>query len=62
MFLLHEEFAKPTDEIRTQRMSRYLYDLCCLKQAGVADGALHDMSNSIVHYRPPSQIYQSERV
>jgi len=27
VFLLHEEFQKPTDKIRTDRLSRHLYDL-----------------------------------
>ena len=27
VMLLHEEFAKPTAEVRTERMSRHLYDL-----------------------------------
>lgn len=53
IFLLHEEFFKPVDEIRTQRMSRHLYDLYCLKQAGVADSALHNeqLYRSIVNHR-----------
>jgi len=53
IFLLHEEFFKPTGEIRTQRMSRHLYDLYCLKQAGIADRALHDeqLYRTIINHR-----------
>ena len=53
IFLLHEEFFKPTNEIRTQRMSRHLYDLYCLQQAGDADRALHDeqLYRTIVDHR-----------
>jgi hypothetical protein len=42
-FLLHEEFLKPDlKRIRTGRMSRHLYDLYRLSQAGIADEALTD--------------------
>ena len=53
IFLLHEEFFKPTNEIRTQRMSRHLYDLYCLQQAGDADRALRDeqLYRTIVDHR-----------
>ena len=53
IFLLHEEFFKPTNEIRTQRTSRHLYDLYCLQQAGDADRALRDeqLYRTIVDHR-----------
>ena len=53
IFLLHEEFAKPTGEIRTLRMSRHLYDLYCLKKKGVAERALHDeqLYRTIIDHR-----------
>ena len=42
-FLLHQEFLKPElERIRTGRMSRHLYDLYRLSQAGIADEALTD--------------------
>ena len=53
IFLLHEEFAKPTGEIRTLRMSRHLYDLYCLKKKDVAERALHDeqLYRTIIDHR-----------
>ena len=53
LFLLHEEFAKPTAEIRTVRMSRHLYDLYCLQKNGVAERALHDehLYRTIINHR-----------
>ena len=40
LFLLHEEFAKPSAEIRIERMSRHLYDVHRIIQTGIADEAL----------------------
>ena len=53
VFLLHEEFGKPQQEIRTTRMSRHLYDIVSMMKAGVADRALSDTSlyHSIVEHR-----------
>lgn len=53
VFLLHEEFGKPQQEIRTTRMSRHLYDIVSMMKAGVADRALSDTSlyHSIVEPR-----------
>ncbi|MBO4588167.1 MAG: nucleotidyl transferase AbiEii/AbiGii toxin family protein [Bacteroidales bacterium] len=42
LFLMHEELAKPTEQIRVSRMSRHLYDLAMMSKAGVADKALGD--------------------
>ena len=53
ILLLHEEFAKSADEIRTLRMSRHLYDLYCLKEKGAAERALHDeqLYRTIIDHR-----------
>ena len=53
MFLLHEEFSKPQQEIRTRRMSRHLYDVVCMMKAGVDNKALDDaeLYRSIVEHR-----------
>ncbi len=40
--LLHEEFAQTTRAVRTNRMSRHIYDLERLASKGVADEALAD--------------------
>jgi len=51
--LLHEEFAKPQELIRTERMSRHLYDLVQIMDTSVAKKALSDkdLYNSIVEHR-----------
>jgi predicted nucleotidyltransferase component of viral defense system len=51
--LLHEKFAKQQDFIRTGRMSRHLYDLVKMYDAGIAEQALTDKNlyNSIVEHR-----------
>ena len=52
-FLLHEEFHKPQSDIRTNRMSRHLYDIVNMMKAGVAERAIHDeqLYRSIVEHR-----------
>ena len=42
LFLLHEEFAKPQSEIRVDRMSRHIYDICKMADTPIADQALAD--------------------
>jgi predicted nucleotidyltransferase component of viral defense system len=51
--LLHEEFAKPQELVRTERMSRHLYDLEKLMETDVADKALsnNELYKSIVEHR-----------
>ena len=51
--LLHEEFAKPQEFMRTERMSRHLYDLGKLYNANIAEKALanKDLYESIVEHR-----------
>lgn len=53
IFLLHEEFAKSNADIRVNRMTRHLYDLYCMKHAGVADRALQDeaLYRAVVEHR-----------
>ena len=54
MFLLHEEFAKPDKtRIRTERMSRHLYDLTQMMDTNVGTEALgdHDLYNTLVQHR-----------
>jgi len=51
--LLHEEFAKLQEFMRTERMSRHLYDLAKMYDAGIAEIALKDegLYVSIVEHR-----------
>ena len=52
-FLLHEEFQKPAENIRVDRMTRHLYDLEKLMDTDYAKEALNnkDMYNTIVEHR-----------
>ena len=52
-FLLHEEFRKPAEKIRTNRLSRHLYDLEKLMDTDHAVAALSDRAfySSIVDHR-----------
>jgi len=51
--LLHEEFAKPQELIRTERMSRHLYDLEKMMSSPIENKALKnkELYNSIVEHR-----------
>lgn len=53
IFLLHEEFSKPADRIRTNRMSRHLYDIDRLMDTEFGNQAVKDtrLYNSIVDHR-----------
>jgi hypothetical protein len=42
IFLLHEEFHRPLEKMRVDRLSRHLYDVYYLTQAGVAAKAISD--------------------
>jgi hypothetical protein len=42
VMLLHEEFSKPSAEVRTARMSRHLYDLERMLHTDIAERALGD--------------------
>ena len=52
-FLLHEEFAKETKDIRIDRMSRHIYDLEKLSNTDIAQEALNDaeLYKSIIEHR-----------
>ncbi|MBX2923340.1 MAG: nucleotidyl transferase AbiEii/AbiGii toxin family protein [Chitinophagaceae bacterium] len=53
VFLLHEEFQKPQDKIRVERLSRHLYDIEKLSHTEFAKIALRDaeLYNTIVRHR-----------
>lgn len=53
LLLLHEEFHRPADKMRVDRLSRHLYDVFHLTQAGVAARALSDkdLYETIVAHR-----------
>ncbi|TXJ26039.1 MAG: nucleotidyl transferase AbiEii/AbiGii toxin family protein [Chitinophagaceae bacterium] len=42
LFLLHEEFHRPSEKMRVDRLSRHLYDIYHLTKAGIADRAIAD--------------------
>ena len=51
--LLHEEFSKPNEQMRVERMSRHIYDLGRMIDTPIADNALKDkdLFQSIVAHR-----------
>jgi predicted nucleotidyltransferase component of viral defense system len=53
IFLLHEEFQKPTDKIRVNRLSRHLYDIEKIMNTEFAEIALanNDLYNHIINHR-----------
>lgn len=53
LFLLHEEFNRPTDKRRVDRLSRHLYDVYLLTKAGIAEKAIKDkvLYETIVTHR-----------
>jgi predicted nucleotidyltransferase component of viral defense system len=53
LFLLHEEFQKPDDEIRVDRLSRHLYDIEMLMRTEYAEIALtnKELYNDIIEHR-----------
>lgn len=53
IFLLHEEFQKPFEKIRVDRLSRHLYDVYTLSKTGYADKALlnKELYETIVKHR-----------
>jgi predicted nucleotidyltransferase component of viral defense system len=52
-FLLHEEFQKPTERIRVDRMTRHIYDLEKMMDTDFAKEALNnkDLYNTIIEHR-----------
>jgi hypothetical protein len=53
VFLLHEEFHRPAEKIRVDRLSRHLYDIFHLSKAGIAEQAINDkvLYETIVAHR-----------
>lgn len=53
LFLLHEEFSKPSSEIRIERMSRHLYDVYSIMKTKIAVEALsdHRLYDSVIDHR-----------
>lgn len=53
LFLLHEEFHRPLDNIRVERLSRHLYDVYHISRTEFADVALSDkrLYETIVDHR-----------
>ena len=53
VMLLHEEFAKSMAEVRTERMSRHLYDLERMLHTDIAERALNDekLYRAVVEHR-----------
>src|SRR5690606_1531856 len=53
LFLLHEEFHRPEEKIRVDRLSRHLYDVYYLSKAGIAKKIVNDkkLYETIVAHR-----------
>jgi len=53
VFLLHEEFSKPKENIRVERMSRHLYDIGQIMDTPITEEALadKDLYLSVVEHR-----------
>lgn len=53
IFLLHEEFSKPTQAIRVERLTRHLYDIYQLSKTDIKQNALNDseLYETIVKHR-----------
>lgn len=53
IFLLHEEFQRPAEKIRVDRLSRHLYDVYQLSKTGFAEKALNNKAlyETIVRHR-----------
>lgn len=53
MFLLHEEFSKPKDLVRVERMSRHMYDVGRMLKSGIAEKAINDnrLYRQVVEHR-----------
>ena len=53
VFLLHEEFQRPKEKMRVEKLSRHFYDIVKLTQSGYMDKALEnpDLYQTIVTHR-----------
>ena len=51
--MLHEEFHRPEEKMRVDRLSRHLYDIYHLTKAGIAEKAINDkeLYETIVAHR-----------
>lgn len=64
VFLLHEEFAKPKENIRIERMSRHLYDIGQIMDTPIANEALQDKQETMIYGEslPFSQLIDKIRI
>lgn len=62
LFLLHEEYHKPSADVRTSRMSRHLYDICQIMETPISERALNDkiLYLSVMEHR--GGLYRSSRL
>jgi hypothetical protein len=53
LFLLHEEFQRPDDKVRVDRLSRHMYDIYHLAKVGIATIAINnkELYETIVSHR-----------
>jgi len=53
VFLLHEEFAKPKELVRVERMSRHMYDIGQMLKTPIAERAINDkeLYRQVVEHR-----------
>lgn len=53
IFLLHEEFAKPKDLIRVERMSRHIYDIGQILKTPISERAINnkDLYRRVIEHR-----------
>lgn len=53
LYLLHEEFAKPQDKTRVERMSRHLYDVHKMLNMSISQEALLDneLYDAVIEHR-----------
>ncbi len=53
LFLLHEEFHRPTDKMRVDRLSRHLYEYYHLTKVGIGENAINNKAlyETIVAHR-----------
>lgn len=59
LFLLHEEFHRPTDKMRVDRLSRHLYDIYHLNISGAGEKAI---KNKVLYETIVAHRYQFSRI
>ena len=52
VFLLHEEFQRPKEKMRVEKLSRHFYDIVKLTQSGYMDKALENPDDSEALFDP----------